>query len=50
MTECLQGGGVIVVSADGERTGPSTARRQGGAHDGETTTWADRPGSLASMP
>ncbi len=36
-TECVPGGGVILISADGEGTGSFTARCQGGARDGETT-------------
>lgn len=35
-SECLRGGGVILISADGEGTGSFTARCQGGSHDGET--------------
>ncbi|MET9778128.1 hypothetical protein ABZ023_28400 [Streptomyces sp. NPDC006367] len=41
--ECVEGGGVIVVSADGEGTGSFTARCQGGTHDGEAVTRAARP-------
>ncbi|MDT0614937.1 hypothetical protein [Streptomyces lancefieldiae] len=36
-TERVRGGGVV-ISADGEGTGSSTARGQGGTHDGETIT------------
>ncbi|WP_399894037.1 hypothetical protein ACGH7X_36560 [Streptomyces sp. BBFR51] len=37
-TECLQGGGMIVIAADGRGTGSLTARCQGGTHDGQTIT------------
>jgi hypothetical protein len=35
-TQCIQGGGVIIVSVDGTGTGTFTKRCQGGTHDGET--------------
>ncbi|MEU4980033.1 hypothetical protein [Streptomyces sp. NPDC021969] len=35
-TECLQGGGGIVITADG--TGSLTAVCRGGIHDGQTIT------------
>ncbi|MGI5391225.1 hypothetical protein [Streptomyces sp. CA-251251] len=35
-TQCVQGGGVIIVSVDGTGTGTFTKRCQGGTHDGET--------------
>lgn len=37
-TECIQGGGVIIISVDGSGTGSFTKRCQGGTHDGETVT------------
>ncbi|MFE0802802.1 hypothetical protein [Streptomyces sp. NPDC058812] len=38
-TECIQGGGVIIISVDGSSgTGSFTKRCQGGTHDGETVT------------
>ncbi|AKZ59923.1 putative secreted protein [Streptomyces ambofaciens ATCC 23877] len=35
-TQCVQGGGVIIVSVDESGTGTFTKRCQGGTHDGET--------------
>ncbi|MFB6553925.1 hypothetical protein [Streptomyces sp. NPDC056405] len=37
-TECIQGGGVIIISVDGSGTGSFTKRCQGGTHDGESVT------------
>ncbi|GAA2573693.1 MULTISPECIES: hypothetical protein [Streptomyces] len=37
-TECVRGGGVIVISADGDGTGSFTRLCSGGAHDGQTVT------------
>ncbi|MFD5653883.1 MULTISPECIES: hypothetical protein [unclassified Streptomyces] len=37
-TECLQGGGGIVITADGTGTGSLTAVCRGGTHDGQTIT------------
>ncbi|PPS86251.1 hypothetical protein [Streptomyces sp. MH60] len=37
-TACIEGGGVIVISADGDGTGSFTALCQGGTHDGQTVT------------
>ncbi|MFE0811217.1 hypothetical protein ACFW4M_11485 [Streptomyces sp. NPDC058794] len=37
-TECIQGGGLIVVSVDQSGTGSFTKRCQGGVHDGESVT------------
>ncbi|MGC0387162.1 hypothetical protein RKD32_006898 [Streptomyces sp. SAI-195] len=37
-TECIQGGGVIVISADGDGTGSFTTICQGGVHDGQAIT------------
>ncbi|MGW8063732.1 hypothetical protein ACVV2G_15995 [Streptomyces ziwulingensis] len=34
--QCIQGGGVIIVSVDGTGAGTFTKRCQGGTHDGET--------------
>ncbi|MFE9702915.1 hypothetical protein [Streptomyces sp. NPDC005930] len=36
--ECIQGGGLIIVSADGEGTGSFTKLCRGGVHDGQTIT------------
>ncbi|MFG2679554.1 hypothetical protein [Streptomyces sp. NPDC048392] len=36
--ECLRGGGLIIISADGEGTGAFTARCRGGVHDGQIIT------------
>jgi hypothetical protein len=37
-SECVQGGGVIIISVDGSGTGSFTKRCQGGTHDGESVT------------
>ncbi|AIV32432.1 hypothetical protein LMJ38_33445 [Streptomyces sp. R1] len=37
-TECIEGGGVIIISADGDGTGSFTALCRGGTHDGQTVT------------
>ncbi|MBQ1095193.1 hypothetical protein ACIQ1J_09135 [Streptomyces sp. NPDC097107] len=38
-TECIRGGGVIIISVDGSSgTGSFTKRCQGGTHDGESVT------------
>ncbi|KAF2775648.1 hypothetical protein ACFWQ6_27350 [Streptomyces coelicoflavus] len=37
-TECIQGGGVIIISADGDGTGSFTTLCRGGIHDGQTVT------------
>ncbi|MFC7983960.1 hypothetical protein [Streptomyces sp. NPDC057336] len=37
-TECIQGGGLIVVSVDQSGRGSFTKRCQGGVHDGESVT------------
>jgi hypothetical protein len=37
-TECVQGGGVIIISVDQSGTGSFTKRCQGGVHDGESVT------------
>ncbi|OMI91793.1 hypothetical protein BSZ07_02655 [Streptomyces sp. M1013] len=37
-TECVQGGGVIVISADGDGTGSFTTICRGGVHDGQAIT------------
>lgn len=37
-TECIEGGGVIVISADGDGTGSFTSLCRGGTHDGQTIT------------
>ncbi|GGY99976.1 hypothetical protein GCM10010385_56920 [Streptomyces geysiriensis] len=37
-SECIQGGGLIVVSVDQSGTGSFTKRCQGGVHDGESVT------------
>ncbi|MFH9599310.1 hypothetical protein ACH4MK_01360 [Streptomyces rochei] len=37
-SECIQGGGLIVVSVDQSGTGSFTKRCQGGVHDGESLT------------
>ncbi|MFV0132163.1 hypothetical protein ACLGIH_02675 [Streptomyces sp. HMX87] len=34
--ECLRGGGMLIVAADGSGPGGFTKRCQGGTHDGET--------------
>ncbi len=34
--ECVRGGGMIIVAAEGQGTGAFTKRCQGGTHDGET--------------
>ncbi|MDL5205677.1 hypothetical protein [Streptomyces sp. ALI-76-A] len=34
--ECVQGGGMIIVTADGQGANSYTVRCQGGTHDGET--------------
>lgn len=36
--ECLRGGGLIVVSADGEQPGSFTRLCRGGVHDGQSVT------------
>ncbi|CAL9666160.1 hypothetical protein [Streptomyces sp. enrichment culture] len=36
--ECLRGGGLIVISADGEEPGSFTQVCRGGVHDGQTVT------------
>ncbi|CAM5443624.1 Secreted protein OS=Streptomyces tendae OX=1932 GN=GUR47_05105 PE=4 SV=1 [Streptomyces tendae] len=35
-TECIEGGGVIIISADGDGTGSFTTLCRGGTHDGQT--------------
>ncbi|MFA3878176.1 hypothetical protein ABS735_31765 [Streptomyces sp. MMCC 100] len=35
-TECIQGGGVIIISADGEGADSFTKLCRGGIHDGQT--------------
>lgn len=51
-SECLRGGGMIIVAADGEG-GAFTQRCQGGVHDGETilaaTAWEFAAGDVASV-
>ncbi|MFD6193525.1 hypothetical protein [Streptomyces sp. NPDC060275] len=37
-TECLQGGGRIIITAVGTGTGSVTALCRGGTHDGQTIT------------
>ena len=37
-TECIEGGGVIIISADGDGTGAFTTLCRGGTHDGQTVT------------
>ncbi|MEV8127412.1 hypothetical protein AB0P07_25555 [Streptomyces sp. NPDC085944] len=37
-TECIEGGGVIIISADGDGTGSFTTLCRGGIHDGQTVT------------
>ncbi|MGW4544803.1 hypothetical protein ACWEN4_00255 [Streptomyces violaceorubidus] len=37
-TECVAGGGVIVISADGDGSGAFTTLCQGGIHDGQAVT------------
>ncbi|CAL9669200.1 hypothetical protein [Streptomyces sp. enrichment culture] len=37
-SECIRGGGVIVISADGDGTGSFTSLCRGGTHDGQTIT------------
>ncbi|MFL9653126.1 hypothetical protein ACJ7VE_05325 [Streptomyces sp. PB17] len=37
-SECIAGGGVIVISADGDGTGSFTSLCRGGTHDGQTIT------------
>ncbi|MGW0331481.1 hypothetical protein ACWD0J_06285 [Streptomyces sp. NPDC003011] len=37
-SDCVQGGGMIIVTADGAGTNSYTVRCQGGTHDGETIT------------
>ncbi|MCM1938142.1 hypothetical protein NC239_07900 [Streptomyces sp. G3] len=37
-TECIEGGGVIIISAAGDGTGSFTTLCRGGAHDGQTIT------------
>ncbi|MGG8340100.1 hypothetical protein ACQ87T_26375, partial [Streptomyces lividans] len=37
-SECLRGGGVIIISADGDGTGTFTKLCRGGIHDGQTIT------------
>ncbi|MDG9689008.1 hypothetical protein CJI59_22215 [Streptomyces sp. Alain-F2R5] len=37
-TECVQGGGVVIISVDQSGTGSFTKRCQGGVHDGESVT------------
>ncbi|MFE5262210.1 hypothetical protein [Streptomyces coelicoflavus] len=37
-TECIEGGGVIIISADGDGTGSFTTLCRGGTHDGQTIT------------
>ncbi|WP_030185301.1 hypothetical protein [Streptomyces violaceorubidus] len=37
-TECVEGGGVIVISADGDGSGAFTTLCQGGVHDGQAVT------------
>lgn len=35
-TQCVRGGGMIIITADSEAAGSLTARCQGGTHHGET--------------
>ncbi|MFJ3037647.1 MULTISPECIES: hypothetical protein [Streptomyces] len=37
-SQCVAGGGVIVISADGDGTGSFTSLCRGGTHDGQTIT------------
>ncbi|MER6166225.1 hypothetical protein [Streptomyces violaceorubidus] len=37
-TECVEGGGVIVISADSDGSGSFTTLCQGGIHDGQAVT------------
>ncbi|MFG3112487.1 hypothetical protein [Streptomyces tendae] len=37
-SECVAGGGVIIISADGDGTGSFTSLCRGGTHDGQTIT------------
>jgi hypothetical protein len=37
-TECVRGGGVLVIPAGGEGAGPVSTRCRGGTHDGQAIT------------